>query len=128
MKQIDQTYTIKAPIEEVWQALTDAGVMDFWGAKPAKMDARAGGEFSLWDGDIHGTNTKVEAPHVLAQDWYGHDEPDRLYKVVFMLSFKDGTTTIHLQQADVPDDQAKDMEAGWRDYYFEPIKKLLETH
>jgi uncharacterized protein YndB with AHSA1/START domain len=126
MKQIDQTYEIKAPLEKVWQALTDAAVMEQWGAGPAKMDATEGGEFSLWAGDIHGTNTKVISGELLEQDWYGHDDPERCYKVSFALSFTRDTTTVRLKHADVPDEEAQHMEDGWKDYYFDPIKELLE--
>jgi uncharacterized protein YndB with AHSA1/START domain len=126
MKNIEQTYTIDAPISKVWQALTDAEIMEQWGAGPAKMDAAEGGEFSLWDGDIHGSNTKVVKERVLEQDWYGHDHPERKYHVSFTLSSDEDTTMVHLLHADIPDEEVKDFEDGWLDYYFNPIKKLLE--
>jgi len=75
MPQLEQTYVINAPITDVYQALTDAAIAEQWGAGPAKIDAREGGEYSYWDGDI--------------QD----------------------------EQKDVKD---------WQDYYFGPIKELLE--
>src|ERR1700722_18494774 len=74
-KQLEQTYVIKAPLTKVWQALTDAKVAEQWGAGPAKVDAHEGGEFSYWNGDIHGVNTKVVPEKLLEQDWYGHDNP-----------------------------------------------------
>jgi len=127
MKHIHQTYTIKAPVSKVWQALTDAARIEQWGAGPAQMNPTEGGEFSLWDGDIHGTNTKVVPDTLLEQDWYGHDNPERCYKVTYTLKAVDGNTTaVALVQADVPDDEAQDFEDGWRDYYFDPIKELLE--
>jgi uncharacterized protein YndB with AHSA1/START domain len=126
MKNIEQTYVIDASISKVWQALTDASVIEGWGAGPAKMDAKEGGEFSLWGGDIHGTNTKVIPEKLLEQDWYGHDHSERKYKVAFTFSSDGTATSVHLLHADVSDDEAKDFEDGWRDYYFNPIKKLLE--
>ena len=126
MKQIEQDYTIKAPISKVWQAFVDPAIIEQWGAGPAKMDATQGGEFGLWDGDIHGTNTKIVPEKLLEQDWYGHDNPERCYKVSYTFTAAGDTTVVHLSQADVPDDEAQDFEDGWRDYYFDPIKKLLE--
>ena len=43
MKQI---YKINAPIAKVWLTLTDADLAEKWGAGPAKVEAREGGEFS----------------------------------------------------------------------------------
>ncbi|HEV7454820.1 MAG TPA: SRPBCC domain-containing protein [Candidatus Saccharimonadales bacterium] len=127
MKQIEKTYTIQAPIAKVWQALTDAKLIEQWGAGPAKMGDTTGGTFSLWGGDIHGTNTKVVPEKLLEQDWYGHDDPSRCYKVSFAFApLHEDMTTVKLIHADVPDDEAKDFEDGWRDYYFDPIKELLE--
>jgi uncharacterized protein YndB with AHSA1/START domain len=125
IKQLEQTYEIKAPIAKVWQALTDASVAELWGAGPAKMDARVGGEFSYWDGDIHGTFTKLVPQKLIEQDWYGHDNPTWKYNVVFTFEEDGDTTTVHmLLSGDIVDEQ-RDI-ADWRDYYFEPIKKSLE--
>ncbi|HSX05458.1 MAG TPA: SRPBCC domain-containing protein [Candidatus Saccharimonadales bacterium] len=127
MQHIDQTYTINAPVEKVWWALTTAEAAEQWGAGPAKFDSTEGGEFSYWDGDIHGANTKVIPNQLLEQDWYGHDRPEHCYKVRFSLTADGQTTTVHLEQPDVPEEEYQDMEAGWPDYYFTPIKKLLES-
>jgi uncharacterized protein YndB with AHSA1/START domain len=126
MKQIEETYIIKASVGKVWQALTDAAVAERWGAGPAKFDLREGGKFSYWDGDIHGVNTKIVPNELLEQDWFGEDRPELSYKVTFRLSSDGELTKVQLVHADVPDEEAKDFEDGWRDYYFDPIKKLLE--
>lgn len=126
MKSIKQTYTISAPVAKVWQALTDAEVMTQWEASPAEMDPTTGGHFSLWGGDIHGTNTKVIPEKLLEQDWYGHDRPDRKYKVSFSFETKENTTIVTLIHKNIPDEDVEDMSNGWRDYYFDPIQNLLE--
>jgi uncharacterized protein YndB with AHSA1/START domain len=59
MKEIVQTYTINAPASKVYEALTNAEVAEKWGAAPAKVDPKETGTFSYWDGDIHGTYTKL---------------------------------------------------------------------
>lgn len=126
MKQIEQTYTINAPIEKVWQALTTAELAEQWGAGPAKMDARVGGEYSYWDGDIHGVFTKLMPGKLIEQDWYGHDNPTWKYKVVFSFEGDSKATRVHLVYSGNILDEQKDI-ADWREYYFDPIKKLLEV-
>lgn len=125
MKQIEQTYTIQAAVSAVWKALTDGPTAEEWGAGPAKVDTREGGEFSYWDGDIHGTFTKLVPKKLIEQDWYEHDRPERLHKVTFTFESATDATLLHLKQTDVGEDEYASMLSGWDDYYFDPIKKLL---
>ena len=127
MHTIEDTYEINAPIDRVWWALTTAEGGEAWGAGPAKFNATEGGEFSYWDDDIHGTNTKLAAPTLLEQDWYGHDNPSWKYVAKFVLEAKsDTSTTVHLYFSGDIQDEKKDL-SDWREYYFEPIQKLLES-
>jgi uncharacterized protein YndB with AHSA1/START domain len=125
MKQIEQTYTVKVPASKVWQALTDAEMAKQWGAAPAKVNPIVGGEFSYWGGDIHGTYTKLVPEKLIEQDWYGHDNPDRKFNAVFTFEEHEGITTVSLTFSGEIEDEQKDI-ADWRDYYFDPIKRLLE--
>lgn len=125
MQQIEQTYEIKAPLAKVWWALTTAEGAEAWGAGPAKFDATENGEFSYWDGDIHGINTKVVPEKLLEQDWYGHDNPTWKYTVSFAFEGDDKQTTVRMVYAGNILDEQKDI-ADWQEYYFDPIKKLLE--
>ena len=125
MRQFQQVYTIQAPIEKVWQSLTDAETAEKWGAAPAKVDAREGGEFSYWDGDIHGTYVKLVPYELIEQNWYGHDHPERKFSAVFNFEAKGGVTTVRLTFSGEIEDEQKDKQ-DWREYYFAPIKELLE--
>jgi activator of HSP90 ATPase len=125
MKKIEQTYTIQAPVSTVWKALTDGPAAEQWGAAPAKVDAREGGEFSYWDGDIHGVFTKLVSKKLIEQDWYGHDNPTWKYNVVFTFEGDDQSTTVNMLYSGNILDEQKDIK-DWQDYYFTPIKELLE--
>lgn len=125
MKTLEQTYTVKAPVAKVWLALTDANTAEKWGAGPAKVNATEGGEFSYWDGDIHGKFTKIEPEKLIEQDWYGHDNPSWKYNVRFTFEAKDDSTVVHMTYTGDIVDEQRDID-DWRDYYFAPIKKLLE--
>lgn len=114
-----------APLSEVWKALTDPKVIDKWGGGPAKMSDKEGFNFSLWGGDIHGTNTKVIKEKLLLQDWFGGDW-DKPSKLQFKLTHKDGCTTLYLTQTEIPPQEFEDIKDGWDRYYVGEIKKLLE--
>ena len=126
MAQIKQTYIIEAPVAKVYDALTDAGVAEQWGAGPAKVNAREGGEFSYWDGDIHGVYSKLVPNKLIEQDWYGHDNPTWKYTVSFTLEGNDKSTTVRMLYAGDILDEQKDIK-DWQEYYFTPIKELLEA-
>lgn len=122
---IEETYTIHAPVSKVYQALTDGPTAEKWGAAPAKVDPREGGAFSYWDGDIHGTFTRLVPNERIEQDWYGHDNPTWKYTVAFTFEGDDQQTTVHMTYSGNIQDEQKDI-ADWQNYYFTPIKKLLE--
>ena len=126
MKNIEQKYEIKAPASKVWQALVDPAVIEQWGGGPAKMKAKAGFEFSLWGGDIHGTNTNVTKDKLLQQDWFSGDWPEAS-KVSLKLKADGDKTILTLIHTNIPDSDSKDIDQGWKDYYLNPIKELLES-
>lgn len=125
MKSLSQTYVIKAPPAAVWQALVDPLLIDDWGAGPAEMTENLEA-FSLWGGDIHGTNTKVVKNKTLIQDWYGGDwaEPSN---VAISLSVHPEGTSLTLDHTNIPDDAFEGIESGWQNFYFSPLKSLVES-
>lgn len=125
MKQIEQTYTIQAPLAKVWQALVDPHTIDAWGGGLAKMSAKEGAAFSLWNGDIHGTNTKVVPEQLLEQDWFGGDWPEPS-KVVFSLKAVKDHTTVRLTHIHLPEEEVDDFASGWKEYYLGAMKAFLE--
>ncbi len=89
------------------------------------MNDTVGAEFSLWDGDIHGKNTKIVRFRDLEQDWFG-GKWEAPSKLKFELTEKDGITTVKLTQTGIPEDEFNDIADGWKQYYLGEIKKLLE--
>lgn len=126
MKTVVQDYQINAPIEKVWEALVNPKDINGWGAGPAKMDDKEGTKFSLWGGDIHGTNIEVEKFKKLVQEWYGGEweEPSI---VTFKLEKDKGGTKLRLLHENVPDNEYDDIDKGWREYYLGPLKEYSES-
>jgi activator of HSP90 ATPase len=124
-KVIKQEYSIQAPLEKVWEALTEPKIIDSWGGGPAKMKAEENYEFSLWGGDIRGKNIKVAKGKTLKQEWYS-GKWQKPSIATFDLSEKNGKTLVKLTQTGVPENENKDISDGWKDYYLGQIQKLLE--
>lgn len=125
MKAIKQTYLINAPVADVWKALVDPQIIDKWGGGPAQMTDKVGFEFKLWGGDIHGKNLEVEPSKKLVQDWVSGDWKNPS-KVTFILNSEADKTVLELLHENVPDEEEKSIDQGWKDYYLGPLKKLLE--
>lgn len=126
MKSFKQTYLINASVAKVWDALVNPKIIDRWGAGPAKMSEKENFEFSLWDGDIYGTNKMVVTNKKLVQEWFG-GKWDKPSQVTFELSEKNGKTEVVLTHKDIPDIEFEDIKKGWTDYYMIPLKELVEA-
>lgn len=126
MKALRQTYHIKAPVAEVWDALVNPKSIDAWGGGPdVAMDDKEGTEFSLWEGDIYGKNITVKKDKLLVQEWFGGnwDQPS---EVTFILHKEKNGTKLEMLQEKIPDSEVDDIEEGWEDYYLGPMKHYLE--
>ena len=128
MQTIKQTYLIHAPLKEVWEALVNPEYINNWGGGPAKMDSNIGTKFSLWDGTIWGKNIQVVPDKQLVQEWYSQEEKEwkKPSIVTFTLQEEKNGTQVDLLQTDVPDEDGKNIEEGWKEYYLGPLKKYLE--
>ncbi len=125
MRVIRQIYSIHAPIEKVWGALVDPAMINKWGGGPAKMSDIEGAAFSLWGGDIHGKNLKVNPGKLLKQEWISKDN-DTPGTVTFTLKESNGVTTVALVHEGISDESHDDLSDGWKNYYLGPMKKLFE--
>jgi activator of HSP90 ATPase len=125
MKNLQQTYSIRAPIKKVWQALTEPKIINAWGGGPAKMQDKEGTDFSLWGGDILGKNVKVTNEKELVQEWQ-EKEWEKPSLVSFELSPTAKGTKLILIHKNIPDSRLVDIGQGWKDYYLGPLKDYLE--
>lgn len=126
IKPIEQTYQIKAPIEEVWKALTDPEYIEGWGGGPVEMKDEVGYDFKLWGGEIHGKNIEVIKGEKLVQEWISGDWPKPSI-ATFVLERDGKETKVTLHQTDVPEDEHEDIDEGWKDYYLGSMKEYLEN-
>jgi len=125
MDVIIQRYTVLAKPDKVWDALVNPKTIEKWGGGPAVMKDKVGFDFSLWGGDIYGKNIEIENEKKLVQEWYS-GEWSRPSVVTITLNADGHCTEIVLEHKDVPAEEMKEISEGWKDFYFEPIKKLLE--
>jgi activator of HSP90 ATPase len=124
---IRQTATFKASTHDVYEALMDANKHSEFTGGVAKISRKVGGKFSIYDGEIDGENLELVPDQKIVQSWRYSDWPEGHYSTAtFSLEKIEGGTRLTFTQKDVPDDQYEDIKQGWRDYYWKPMKEMLE--
>ncbi len=113
----------------MYEALTsDEVTAEFTGA-PAKIEAKVGGEYSAYNGDLEGEFTKLVPDELIAMRWrcIMDDWPEDHYSVVTIELFQssDGTE-LQFMQSDIPAACVDEVAEGWMDYFWEPMQKMFE--
>ena len=127
-KIIRQSVTFKAGAHEIYEALMDSHKHAKFSSAKATISRKVGGKFTAYDGYIEGTNLEVIPDKRIVQSWRGSDWPDGHYSTVtFTLTKAKNGTRLTFTQNDVPEEYYDDISQGWYDFYWNPIRKMLET-
>jgi activator of HSP90 ATPase len=128
-KNIKQSVTIKASPHDVYEALMDSKKHSQFTGGKAMISRKVGEKFSAFDGYSEGTNLELVPDKKIVQSWRASDWPEGHYSTAtFSLKEFDGGTHLNFTQTGVPDEQCPDISQGWRDYYWTPMKAMLEKH
>ena len=127
IKTIRQSVTIKATPHEVYEALMDSRKHSkFTGAK-ASISRKIGGKFKAYGDYISGVNLDLVPDKKIIQSWRGSDWPEGHYsRTTFSLKKVKSGTRLTFTHSGVPVKYYKDINQGWRDYYWKPMKEILE--
>jgi len=94
---------------------------------PAKVSTKVGGSFSAYSGYIAGKNLQLLKNKLIVQTWraqdWKKDDLDSIFIIALQPKGKD--VVLHAVHANVPDNQAKGIDKGWYEFYWEPWKKYL---
>ncbi len=125
MGTIKQQHFIKAPAEDIYNALVNPFAIELWSGYAANMSEEEGSEFELWEGDISGKNLKFEKNRMISQEWY-FGEQEEISLVTISLHEEKKGTRIELIHTNIPESEMEEMEKGWRRYYFGALKHYFE--
>jgi activator of HSP90 ATPase len=93
----------------------------------AKVEPRAGGTFTAWDGYITGKTLELKPYSRIVQAWrtseFPDESPDSRLEIILEAAKKG--TKLTLIHSKIPDDQADSYEGGWEDNYFKPMKEYF---
>lgn len=127
MKTFKKTFKIKAEPSDVYSAITNPYTIALWTGHPAVMSEIPGSEFSLWDGDITGTNIEFIKDKKIVQEWYFGDQPEKSTVSITILSDK-GDSAVTVEHINIPDEDFSDIAEGWKEYYFDAINTFFNPN
>ena len=124
---ITQKTTIPATPAEVYEAYTNAEKHAEFTGSPATSTPKVRGDFTAWDSFIKGKYIRLEPGKLIVQEWTSSDFPEEAtpsrLEIIFR-EVKDGTE-LFMTHSGVPEEAAEDIAQGWKDYYWEPMKKYF---
>lgn len=126
-KTFRQSVRFKASPHEIYEMLMDSRKHAKLTGEKVRISRKIGGELTVYGGYIEGINLNLVPDRKIVQSWRGSDWPQGHYsRATFSLrKIKNGTHLIFTQSG-VPDQYYHDISQGWRDYYWKPMKEMLE--
>ncbi len=126
-KNIRQSVTFKATPHQVYEAIMDSRKHARFTGSEVKMSRKVGGKFSVWGGEMVGVNLELVPDEKIVQSWRYSDWPDGHYsKITFSLKAVPNGTRLTFTQTGIPEEFAEDIAQGWKDYYWGPMKEMME--
>jgi activator of HSP90 ATPase len=97
------------------------------GNNKAKISAKEGAAFSIYDGYSFGKNLQLVKNKLIVQSWRASDWNKTDIDSTLILSFeqKGKDAVINMVHANVPNNQAASLKEGWNDFYWKPWRECL---
>lgn len=126
-KTIRQSISFRASPHDIYEALMDSRKHSEFTGDEANISRKIGGKFTAGSGYIDGINIELVPDRKIVQSWRGSDWPkDHYSKATFSLKQVKEGANLSFVQAGVPEQHYEEISQGWRDYYWIPMKEMLE--
>ncbi|HEV2139444.1 MAG TPA: SRPBCC domain-containing protein [Nitrososphaerales archaeon] len=125
---IKQVAIIDASPVEVYEAYVDPKKHAAFTGDSATGTAKVGGRFAAGNGYISGKYLKLEKGKRILHEWTTTEWPKGYPPslVELIIKPKGKKTELTMIHSKVPAEQAADYDQGWKDFYWEPMKKYFE--
>ena len=128
-KTIRQSVTFRTSPHVVYEMLMDSRKHARFTGETASISRKVGGKFTAYGGYISGVNLELVPDKKIGQSWRGSDWPEGHFsRVTFSLKEVRGGTRLAFRQSGVPEEHYDSINQGWRDYYWKPMRKMVEKH
>jgi activator of HSP90 ATPase len=127
-KTIRQSATFNTSPRVIYEMLMDSRKHAKFTGEKARIGRKIGEKFTAYDGYISGVNLDLVPDKKIIQSWRGNDWPEGHYsRVTFSLQKVKNGTRLTFRQSGVPEKYYKDINQGWRDYYWTPVQEMIEN-
>ena len=128
-KTIRQTVTFKASPHEMFEALMDSKKHSKFTGGKATVSRKVSGEFSIFGGGLYGKNLELKKDKKIVQAWACKMKgwpKNHFSTAIFTLAKTKSGTKLVFVQTGVPSGCYVEIKQGWFDYYWKPMKEMLE--
>jgi uncharacterized protein YndB with AHSA1/START domain len=123
---IRQTVTLPAAPRAVYRAWMSSKQHAAFTGDAARISRTVGGPFSTYGGYAAGRNLALEPGRRIVQSWRASDWPEGVEsKLTVRLAKVRGGTRLTFVQTGVPPDQRGSIAAGWKEWYWDPLRKYF---
>jgi uncharacterized protein YndB with AHSA1/START domain len=125
--QIRQTVLLDGSPLEVYEAYTNPKKHAAFTGQGAKGAARVGGKFVAGDEYISAKYLELEKGKRILQEWTTTEWPKGYPPSLLELTIKarGKKTELTMVHSKVPEEQVEYYAEGWKEWYWEPLKKYL---
>ncbi|CAJ1908110.1 unnamed protein product [Sphenostylis stenocarpa] len=134
VKSISMTERFNCRAKDLFEILMDENRWKGFTQSNARISKEVGGEFSIFDGSVCGTNLELQEGKLIVQKWRFGSWNDGVQSTV-RLVFEEpeaGVTVVKLTHTDVPEEDrygnatvVENTERGWRDLIFQRIRAVF---
>jgi|SRR5271157_3682960 len=126
---IKQKAIISATPEEVYDAYLDSKTHSKFTGSKAAILPKVGGRMSAWDGYISGKFLELARGRRIVQEWSTTEWPDGYPPSILTITLKKAGkgTELTMVHSKVPKSQMKDYAAGWKEWYWNPLKEYFRS-
>lgn len=112
--------------QDLFEAIVKEERVSVFTQSAAKIDARAGGQFVLFGGNVTGIIKNLVPYERIEKAWRFSSWTEGHYSdVVITITPQGSETTLSLTQTNVPVQDAERTHSGWKDHYFQRMKMIL---
>ena len=130
-KSIKQTATFNASPDEIYNLIIDEKKHAAFTDSKATISTKPKGKFSVFDGYCHGYNIELVKGKKIVQAWHFAEDgwPDDHFSICsFVLDKVGDKTKLTFLQSNIPEDKAKTLKEGWKQFYWDAIKTYLKSN
>ena len=128
-KNLKQKINLPAKPTDVYEMLMDSKKHAKVVGGKVSMSKKLRGKFTVFDGYCHGFNIELVEGKKIVQAWHFAEEgwpADHFSECTFEFKKNGKGTTLTFTQKGIPEHKCNDLKQGWKDYYWTPMKKMLE--